>query len=709
MILGVRVFLIAWFLILIIDNPVSAQLKDRQCSQPGLLLQMMEKFHFQPVQLDDKVSDEIFMEFLKTLDPHSLYFTKVEFNLLLPYRYQLDEAIKNKDCSFLNKVTSLYKERLLKTDSVIVEILNKPFDFSIRDTITFVKKNKEAPIYADNEKSFKKRWNKWLRYETLKDIFTPEEETDEPCNKTVGELLVMEAGKRKKIGEKEEKKIKRILQHPMGFENCVASVFLNVIAMRFDPHSSYFSLSQKNHFVESLSAETFSFGFSLNENQKGEIEIERLVPGGPAWKSNEIHIGDILMQVKWPGKKPIDLSFTTIGKAEDALRSSDEALVDITVKTINGQLKTVTLVKEKIRVDENVINGYMLKGDKNIGYISLPDFYSQHDSELEMGCANDIAKEIIKLRKEKIDGLIIDLRFNGGGSMHEAIGLAGIFIQEGPLSVVADGKKKPTVLKDINRGTIYDGPLILLVNAMSASASEFLAAALQDYNRALIVGSATYGKATYQSILPMDTAYNPEMRVSDKKGELGYVKITLGKFYRVTGKSHQKTGVVPDIVLPEITDNNEYREISEPFALSSDSISKKVYYTPLPALPRKEIAAKSNERVKKNKTFQLIRTFQDSLELALNSNKIILLDIESFKKEEMKIEMNTRSMEKNTANPSVSYTVTNNQYDADLLEMDLNKKERNDDLLKQIMEDIYIEESVRILSDLITINETIKN
>lgn len=410
---------------------------------------------------------------------------------------------------------------------------------------------------------------------------------------------------KKKEAQLLHRHIRKVLDHPSGYENYLAAIYCDVLANSFDPHTEYMPLEEKQDFDASLGTEGYYFGFSLEENENGDTEIGRLMPGSPAWKSGDLNKGDVITKIGWEGKEQVEVAGIEPDELSELLDGSNTDKLQITVRKANGIEKTTSLIKEKIDNEENNVKGYVLKGPESIGYIYLPDFYTGHEGS-NGSCANDVAKEIVKLKKENIRGLILDVRYNGGGSLQEALDMAGIFIDAGPLSMIREKSGKIISLKDMNRGTIYDGPMTLLVNSQSASASELLGAVLQDYNRAVVVGSTTFGKGSAQVIFPVDTSNLP---LASRNTEYGFVKITISKFYRVNGRTTQHAGVTPDVALPDIFDGMNYHEAALPAALPSDTIKKNAYYTPLLQLPLGSIVEKSDARVNHNKKFQLIRKY----------------------------------------------------------------------------------------------------
>lgn len=673
------------------------------CNQNKLLLTIFEKHHYQPVPPGSELAQRTYQLFLQSLDPHGLYFIAEDTSILaLCQKNLLGITIEpNCDASF-KKICDLYLTRLKEADSLIDSLLQHPLDFTKNDSIYF--DDNEKMYFANDKATLRKGWNKWIKYHALLYLFSPDSASDRPFSRSSKVLLTREPEIRNKIKVMEKRYIKRILNHPEGYENYIALLLLNAEASSFDPHSSYFSPAEKRDFESSLSTDAPSYGFETEDKPNGTVQISRLVPGGPAWKSNELHKGDVLVQVQWAGGEIVNLSYSDKDEVDEIIQSSQRDRMDLTVKKPNGQLKTVRLIKKVLKTEDNLIKSFVLKGEKTIGYISLPGFYTEWENQDPTGCSNDVAKEIIKLKQDNIEGIIIDLRNNGGGAMNEAIALAGTFIEGGTLCILSEKDKKLTLLKDMSLGTVYDGPLVIMVNGFSASASEIMAASLQDYHRALIVGSTTFGKATGQTILPMDTL--PRSLDQRDKGNEGFVKLTVSKFYRLNGVSYQQKGVVPDVSLPAYFDGSAYQEASQPYAFASDSVSRKVKYTPYPALPVIALSEKSKARINANERFNTITTTLDSLRSVMKRLKAVPLSMELFRKKEARIFDAMQLLEKETVKPSTVYKIVNVKFDQLLINLSDYKKEVNDILVKNLQNDIYIEETYHIINDLITYKQT---
>jgi carboxyl-terminal processing protease len=670
------------------------------------VFKMMENYHYKPGLMDMELSDRIYKLFIRHLDPDALYFTNVELNELFVWHSKLNDEIANCSVNFMDAATTLYKKSLHRTDSLTALILAKPMTFSKADTLFY--RQSDTAVYSKDPAALEKRWNRYLKYSVLSALFTAADGKEGPDLKSKKTLDEQEPAMRAKVQKRIHERIKRILESPEGFENLVGSYFLNAIANAYDPHSEFFSPAGQANFESMISTEVNSFGLRLKQNSNGEYVIERLEPGGSAWKSNQLHAGDVIVKVRVGGKPEVELAAVSTGAVDDLFQSITTEETEFVLRSENGQVKSVKLVKTKMRSDENAVKGYILKGDKPFGYIALPSYYTETGSLNPLGCANDVAKEIFKLQEEHIQGLILDLRSSGGGSVYEAIALAGLFIDEGPLCIYKVRNGKPMLMKDMNRGTAYSGPLVVMVNGESASASELFVGIMKDYNRAMIVGSTTFGKATGQTVVPIDSICRYEELFSSKsratkaeREQFGYVKVTVEKFYNLQNSTHQIKGVLPDIVLPEFLNLNAYKESSLPYALPNDSVVKKVVFHPLSALPVPELASLSKERLKTNKLFIRLAQLNDSLRIILKSDSFVILQPERFRKSEKKSAQLLAGLNALVTDSIGRFLVRNNQYEEGLLKMDAQSREINDATLKTLREDIFIEETGYILMDLI--------
>lgn len=669
--------------LILLGNLCSGQAALSPYKKASQIVEVLNNYHIKPPVINDAWSEQVFDEFIYLLDPGKRFFSIDDIMRLEEYKTKIDDALKDNNCSLISKSEALFRKKLTESNLFIINALKSPFNYTIRESLK--SDFKKVSTLAAKQIDLDDYWRSSLKLQTL--IWMSRHTEDDLAKLNPEQFKTLEAQARKTIQLKEQGTIHRLLNPTGGFEKAVEVCFLKAIAHSFDPHTEYFTPEQKEDFNTSLSTEGLSFGVEIGDDQYGQIKISRLVPGGPAWATNEINQGDIIISVKWADQEPIDIELYDLEALNYEFGNSHKNEVALTLKKANNQIKTIQLTKGKIELDANLIRSFMLKGEKTIGYISLPGFYSEFEDQHSKGCADDMARELIKLKKEKIDGLILDLRFNGGGSLREAISLAGIFIDVGPLALIQETGQPVVTLKDLNRGTIYDGPLVIMVNGFSASASELVSAVLQDLNRALVVGKQTYGKATGQVIVPINKN-SPE--------ESGFLKVTNDRIYRVTGKSLQKKGVVPDITLPDLFDSFMEREMDFTNALAADSIIKKVYFTPLTNLPIQLLKAKSAQRIVESNKFEGIIKAENFFTLS------IPLELKEYDKYNQGVDDFLESFNNAEVNND-TYKVQMNRFDDPLLSMDSHRKEISKELLREIQHSPYIDEAYRIILDYISI------
>jgi carboxyl-terminal processing protease len=571
-----------------------------------VITRMAEKFHIKPRALDDNFSSDMFNLLIKSLDREKIYFTKDDLNNLEKYRYQLDDQVRNKETAFLKQVITIYKERLMQVDTMITSICKKPFNLELPEKYTAV----EDTTYPANTAAARVKLYKEVKLVMIETMAAEQKDMKIAAGDQKRVNDSMELAIRNKLEKSIKRYIQRHLQAPGGIEAVVSEKYCNAVACCYDPHSEFMSLTTREVFEGQLGKKKLAFGFSLDEDAGGNVVIKDLKPGSPAFQSGQINAGDKIMSVQWGSSKPIDLSGAGLDEIAGVLDQSNHEKALLTIKKADGTTRQLSLTKEEDKndnEDDEKVKSFVLKGAKTIGYISLPTFYEDWEHKVNInGCANDVAKEIMKLKKENIEGLIMDLRYNGGGSLQEAVELAGIFIDAGPVAIEKDKGEKVFTWKDTNRGTVYDGPMVVMVNGYTASASELFAGCLQDYNRAAIVGSPTYGKGTGQGVLPMDTTITLERDISNMQPE-SYLKLTILEIYRVSGNTAQFKGVTPDILLPDATEIKRDKEKDEPFAITPAAIEANKYYKPERALVLQPLKDMASDIVKTDPYFKSVQ------------------------------------------------------------------------------------------------------
>ncbi|MEI6021289.1 MAG: S41 family peptidase, partial [Bacteroidota bacterium] len=450
------------------------------------LLGTFSVYHIQPITLNEKSSREIVELFIQEIDPGGFILKASDCKAFRNSGEQLlNEVLAGKD-NYYERAKKIYAGALNCTDSILKSLSAKKIDLQKNDTIKYQIIPDKQINYSANTTIYAKRMAAFIKLLAFNLISNAED--FESISETDFKTRVLSASE--KIIQNH---IKKIQGESKNLEAYIQSCLLNAMALRFDPHSNYFTEQQNEAFNTSLSSELETFGFYLDESDDGRIFISDMDPGGPAWLSNEINNDDIFISAKI-GNETFTAEDYDAAAIQEKINQSKNKKISIVIRKQNQSVKTVTLIKQVIASSENHVKGYVLNSNGiTTGYISLPSFYTDMDEHNKPGCANDVAKEILKLENDSISGLIIDLRNNGGGSMEEAMNLAGIFIDEGPLFIFKEKNKKPTLMKDMNRGSIFKKPLVVMINEGSASASELFSNIIKDYNAGIVVGQKSYG------------------------------------------------------------------------------------------------------------------------------------------------------------------------------------------------------------------------
>lgn len=682
---------------------VYAQPVNKAAADAYVITRMVQKFHVQPRALNDSLSNDFYNNFLKVLDGGKIFFTMEDIAKLQQYRLKLDEEISGKKTAFLQMVINLYGQRTSQADSIIDNICKQSFGFSSAEKYTV----REDTSYPANAAGMRNKLYKLIKLSVLKSLIKSSDKISTLTAATQKKYLdSAEQSLRKKVQINFKRAVTTMMQSPGGLQQAVSDIYCESLATCYDPHTSYFPLTEKENFESELGNGDYEFGFSTDEEDEGGVSISNLKPGSPAFKSGLLNEGDKIISVQWEGKESIDVSDASEEALDKIFAASNHDKITLTVKKVDGTTRQVTMMKEKIEDsdDDNKVKSFLLKGEKTIGYISLPAFYEDwEDAEKDVnGCANDVAKEIVKLKKENIDGLVLDLRYNGGGSVQEATELAGIFIDAGPVSQIKNSNGKTFILKDISRGTIYDGPLMILVNGYSASASEMLAGTLQDYNRAVITGNPTYGKATAQIVLPMDTTINLETFDNSKKTS-SYLKLTTDKLFRVSGATAQGYGVQPDILIPDESEAQPEHESDEQFWLHVTNIDANKYYKPYPPLPLTALKTIAANEIAKNDYFKKVNEYVQQY-AQLSKQKDISLrwdDALQERKKRPAIFTNPDLLKDTTA---AGFSIENNAYEKQRLANDAGLQEINNDLKDYMMQDATLKIAYDVLCAMAKMN-----
>jgi len=660
--------------------------------------EMLEEIHYSPKNIDDKFSKEIFTKYLGDVDGEKNILLQTDIDGLAKFQTTIDDEILGKaPIEFVPAVTAVFKKRMLEAEAIYIDILSKPFDFTTNEEANF---DFDKASFPKNENERKEAWRKRLKYLTLErysdmlDVRDANKNKKDFVSKSNEEL---EKDARAKALKTMDHFFER-LKLKANDDDDRFNIFVQTIVQSMDPHTDYFPPVDKRYFDEQMSGHFFGIGASLVRDEDGNIKIATLVSGSPASKSGLVNIGDVITKVAQGNQDPTDLTGFFVEDAVKLIRGTKGSEVRLTLKKSDGSTKTISLIRDEIVQDElTFARSAIINSDKGkIGYIFLPEFYADFDNPKGNRCSIDVAHEVMKLKEQKVDGIVIDLRNNGGGSLYDVVQMVGLFIPQGPVVQVKDRDNKTQVLSDHDKSVLYDGPLEVMVNEYSASASEIFAAAIQDYKRGIIIGStSTYGKGTVQRNIGLDKSNG----FMDANGDLGSVKLTLQKFYRINGGSTQLRGVSSDIVLPDLLEYYKVREKDNPDALPWDEIQKADYTPWKYAYDVSVIKSASNERMKSNPTFNLIR--DDAEWIEKQNDKTYPLNLEKYRDEQKQIKATQKQIETLNKLPK-QMNVVGLPQDADKYAADKEKQKRYDQWLKNLSTDVYLDEAVKVEDDMVT-------
>ncbi|MDG1062893.1 MAG: carboxy terminal-processing peptidase [Flavobacteriaceae bacterium] len=673
-----------------------------------LINYVLEKGHYAPKDINDDFSQHVYENFIESLDPIKRYFLASDLEEFAAYELLIDDQIKAKDFTFFDLVLSRYIERSALVRTFYSEILEVPFDFDLSESIST---DYQEAVYPNTPLELKERWRKQLKYSTLSnyyDLIQDKEKAQEKLLDTAAsnkELLIETlAMSDQDMEAKARATTKTALDESYEFTDDLErkdyfALFLNAIVGEFDPHTNYFAPPDRDRFDLRMSGKLEGIGARL-QKKSDYITIVEVISGGPVWRGDHLEVGDAILKVQQEDEtEPVSVVGMRVNDAVKLIKGPKGTKVTLTIKRVDGSIDEETIERDVVELEETYAKSTIIDRDgKRFGMIHLPAFYFDMKDYQERNAATDVQVEIQALKQAGIEGLVLDLRGNGGGSLRTAVDIAGLFIKEGPVVQVASSGAKKEVLKDRDASIEWEGPLVILMNELSASASEILAAAMQDYKRAIILGSSqSYGKGTVQNMVDL----NQWLRNNDM-GDMGALKLTTQKFYRVTGGSTQLEGVKSDVVMP---DRYSYIEIGErdyENPLPYDKISAAEFELWSGYIDYETTIEQSIQRMSQNAQVTLIdenalwiKQSQDQTEISLN--------IKAYQSE-----MSARQKESERFEKIKSY---DNHLDYRSLDTDLSKMEQDTTLREKrkrwhesLAKDVYLEEAINILLDLETNN-----
>ena len=653
----------------------------------------LQNAHYDPIAIDDDFSEKAFQLYIDNLDANKRLFLQSDIDELNYFKTTIDDEIINGTSVFFDKSIELLEQRTELTERFFEEILNKPMDFSKDEIVDF---GEEIP-YTQSEKELKDRWRKYLKYSVLTRLYSDYKAQEKSLEKKDTTFVPKSMDSLQTIARKSVlkthrdwyKRIKRLDRKDR------LAIYANSITTVYDPHTNYFPPEQKEDFDIQMSGRLEGIGAQLQEKD-GYIKITNIIPGGPSSLQGELQANDLILKVTQEGEEPVEIIDWRISDAVKIIRGPKGSKVTLTVRKPDGNEQDITITRDIVVLEETYAKSLLLSDEDGIkaGYIYLPSFYADFQNPKGRFSWKDVKTEIEKLRDEQVQGIILDLRNNGGGSLDDVVKMGGLFIDKGPIVQVKEKGRSAHILEDRYPGAEWEGAFVIMVNEFSASASEIMAAAMQDYDRAIIIGSSsTHGKGTVQRFLPLNrTLRNKNIP------DIGSIKLTIQKFYRINGDATQLKGVQSDVIIP---DNYMYLETGEQehdYPLPWDQIKGSSYEKNSYSFSDK-IIKKSQTRINKNPTFNLIEENAKRWKKQ-RENSTYTLNFSAYSNAKLKEKEEGEKFEKIGKEKIENFNVSNPGVDIEVIEAEESRKKRNSDWVNSVSKNPYIYEALQIIEDL---------
>lgn len=684
-----------------------------------LLAFVIEKGHYKPVAIDDNFSKGIYKDYVEALDPSKRYFLQSDIDEFSKYETLLDDEFLNKELTFFNLTYNRLMKRMDESNQFYKDILSTPFDYSVSEN--FNTDYEKAP-YAKTASELKERWRKQIKLSTLasltdrlkiqenKENGIVEDETE----KTPAEINSLEivdglaSSEKEKTADEKPKTFEELeiitresslksLDEYFEFVKDLTrddwfSVYINSITARFDPHTNYFPPDEKERFDVGISGKFEGIGARL-QKKNDFTEITELISGGPAWRGKLLESGDVILKVAQGDKDPVDVAGMRLDDVVKKIKGPKGSEVRLTVKKVDGSIKTISIIRDIVEIEETYVKSSVVeRNGMKYGVIYLPKFYIEFENKDGRDAGKDVAKEVQALKNEGINGIVFDVRDDGGGSLSTVVDIAGLFIEQGPIVQIKSAGQQKEVLYDRDKKIVWDGPLVVMVNSFSASASEILAAAIQDYKRGIIIGSKqTYGKGTVQNVVDL----NRFVRNTD---DLGALKTTTQKFYRINGGSTQLEGVSSDVVMPDRYAYLKMGERDMDNAMPWDKIDPASYAIWTKNAKFNKAIANSKNRIAQNQQFKLIEENAKWIDERSKENDYSL-KFEEFRKTQKAIEETNKKF-KAIRDYNYNLKFTSLPQENEHMKIDTSLKEKRERWHESLSKDIYVEEALNVLDDL---------
>jgi len=699
-------------------NPFNFQ--EREAMILTGVMKFMDQVHYNPKMINDELSVVIFDKYIEALDSRKRFLTQEEVDELAQFRDKIDDQIKIKTFEMFEMSNELIEKGILRGQRIYASIDVSALDLTSNDKVNLDYENRERP---KNEKALKKYWEQLITYDIISKV---ESKIDKQVQKLQAMMLVPPAVDTAAVNSEKEPYVEKnrneliaeaIEDHTKNYKKWFKRLnkqrrsdrfeqYLNAVTHQSDPHTTYFNPKKRDDFNINMGGKLEGIGARLQADDDF-IKIVSIVPGGPIWKTKKAEADDLIIAIQQEGEDEVlNLYGMRLDDVVSKIRGKKGTVITLTLRKKDGSEILLAIERDEVITEETLAKSLIINkvgSIENIGYIKLPKFYSSFEKKGGNSCAKDVASEIEKLKTVNVNGIILDLRNNTGGSLNDVVEMSGLFIKEGPIVQVKPRTRDAYVHRDKNPDVLYDGPLMILVNKYSASASEIIAAAMQDYKRAVIVGStSTYGKGTVQRFYDLDRAF----KGAEDYKPLGSLKMTTQKFFRINGGSTQLIGVTPDIVLP---DNYQYMDVGEKeydHAIKWTEIDPVEYSQDVALLDHiDEVAATSKKRVDKNDKFTKVLANAERIK-KYRDNSTYSLNIDQFIKEMDQREEDSEEFKDLYDTDIASLKISNLEVDMDNINFDESKRARNQDWLDGMKKDFYLEEALSIMKDMIRLEDS---
>ncbi|MEM6718546.1 MAG: carboxy terminal-processing peptidase [Bacteroidota bacterium] len=690
-----RIYLVT----LLIFAMVSCGFAKKSFDDPGqdktlvdLISYVLGRWHFNPQDINDDFSENVYNDFIESVDPMKRYFLASDIKEFSEYKDKIDDEIREPGVQFFSLVYDRLMKRMQESKFFQEKLLAGSFDFTKNETIN---RDYENLDFAEDKAALKERWRKELKFSTLAN-YDIKLEVEENKKKDDASYEIKDSETLEK--EARESTAKTFVEFFDLMDDLERkdwfSIYINAIVEEFDPHTAYLSPQDKDRFDMNMSGKLEGIGARLQKRTEG-AKIFEVISGGPAWRSKKIEAGDVILKVAQEGEDPVDIVGMRLDDAVKLIKGPKGTKVGLTVKKVDGSIEIITITRDLVEIEETFAKSAVVKkGERTFGVINLPKFYVDFEDYNKRNAASDVKKEIERLKEEGMEGLVLDLRNNGGGSLKTVVDMAGFFIKDGPIVQVKSSVDDKEVLRDEDSRIQWDGPLVILVNELSASASEILAAALQDYKRAIVIGSKqTYGKGTVQNVVSLDRFIRGKSEV-----KLGDLKLTTQKFYRINGGSTQLEGVKSDVVVVDKYSFIDVGEKDQENPLAWDQIDPASYDLWDGYIGYEETIKKSKARMANNAQLKLIEENAKWIKKRRDDN-VYPLNYAEYKKEADADEEYAKRF-KAISEYNTNLVFTSLPYEELLMQKDSTLQGKRQAWHEDLAKDVYVEEAINVLGDI---------